>query len=103
MTGAKPQTWVRETWDLKDYEAKDLLKGNASEPVWERILTHKNGGWSVALPILGAVIGQSLDDHLEKQRARHEQQAARLGALVRDLRPVDPTGPGDRPRVVPRR
>lgn len=86
--GAKPQTWVRETWDLKDYEAKDLLKGNASEPVWERILKHKNGGWAVAIPILGAVIGQDLHDFIDKERRRHEDQASRLSSLVRDLRPL---------------
>lgn len=86
--GDKPQAWVRKTWGLKEYEAKDLLKGNASEAVWERILKHKNGGWAVAIPILGAVIGQDLHDFIDKERRRHEDQASRLSSLVRDLRPL---------------
>jgi hypothetical protein len=35
------QTWVRETWGLKDYEAKHLIKGDASETVWERLLKQR--------------------------------------------------------------
>ena len=27
--GQPLQKWVRETWGLKDYEAKDLIRGNA--------------------------------------------------------------------------
>lgn len=84
--GQAAQRWVRQTWDLKDYEAKDLLKGNASEPVWERILKHRNGGWAVALPIMGAVIGHGVEDFLLEQRKRHADLARRHGALVRDLR-----------------
>jgi hypothetical protein len=84
--GLPAQTWVRQTWGLKDYEAKDLLKGNSSEPVWERILKHPNGGWSVALPILGAVIGHDVEVFLQAQRKRHVEIARRHGALVRDLR-----------------
>lgn len=94
--GMPPQRWVRQTWDFKDYEAKDLLKGNASEPMWERILKHKNGGWAVALPILGAVIGHGIEDFLQDQRKRHAELARRNGALVRDLRA---SAPAHRPRV----
>jgi hypothetical protein len=93
--GMPPQRWVRQTWDFKDYEAKDLLKGNASEPMWERILKHKNGGWGVALPILGAVIGVGIEDFLLDQRKRHADLARRHGALVRDLRAG---APASRPR-----
>jgi hypothetical protein len=38
------QTYARERWDLTTAEAKDLLKGDASEAVWERIMRHPNGG-----------------------------------------------------------
>ena len=34
--GIAPQAWVRKAWDFKDYEAKELLRGNASEAMWER-------------------------------------------------------------------
>lgn len=84
--------WAQRTWDLKDYEAKDLLKGNASESVWERILKHRNGGWRVALPVLGAVIGESFDDFISSERqrlanehARIASENARLASLAGDL------------------
>jgi hypothetical protein len=67
--------WLMRQYGLKEYEAKDLLKGNASEAVWERIVKHKNGGWQVVIPVLGAVIGQSLDAFIasEIEDIRHER------------------------------
>jgi hypothetical protein len=88
--GVPLQKWVRETWGLKDYEAKDLIKGNASETVWERILKQRgpHGGWRVALPILGSVIGEDIAEHFanEKAQVAHERAAqaaeeTRLAAL----------------------
>jgi len=76
--------WVQRQWGLEPYEAKDLLKGNASEAIWERIVKHKtNGGWKVVIPVLGAVIGQSLDAFIasEIEDIRHER--AELEALER--------------------
>lgn len=82
------QAWVEHQWDLTDYEAKHLLKGNASEAVWERIVKHPNGGWSVVIPIMGAVIGMSLESYIEQQaeearreRAQWEATEQRLAAL----------------------
>lgn len=78
-SGKPLQAWVRETWGLKDYEAKDLIRGNASEAVWERILKRRGPhcGWVVAIPIIGAVIGQDLADHFanEKAQVAHERAA----------------------------
>lgn len=92
--GQPLQKWVRETWRLKDYEAKDLIKGNASETIWERILKMRGPhcGWRVALPILGAVIGEDIAEHIasEKQKVAHErarfaEEEARLSALEDQL------------------
>jgi hypothetical protein len=95
--GMPAQAWVRKTWDFNDYEAKHLLKGDASEPMWERILKHPNGGWAVAIPIMGSVVGQSLEDYIKKQAeaARREQlewearerHIAALSAGARGRRP----------------
>lgn len=88
--GQPLQTWVRVTWGLKEYEAKDLIRGNASETVWERILKRRGPhcGWSVAIPIMGAVIGHDIADHFanEKAQVAHERAAyaaeeARLATL----------------------
>ncbi|MCR5876955.1 hypothetical protein [Phenylobacterium sp. J367] len=101
-----PQAWVRETWDLETYEAKDLLKGNASEAVWEKIIRHRNGGWRVVLPIMGSVIGHSLEDFIEAERRELEHEAQARERRARELadaeaflrrRPVAAVGAGSRP------
>lgn len=104
--GKPPQQWVRETWGLKDYEAKHLLRGNASEVMWERILKLRgpHGGWSVALPVMGAIIGQDVADHFASEReqvaherARHEAEEARISrleALARERRSFGRVGRG---------
>lgn len=88
--GRPPQAWVRETWGLKDYEAKHLLRGNASEVVFERLLKRRGPhlGWRLALPILGAVIGEDIAEHFASElrevadeRARAEAREARISAL----------------------
>lgn len=90
------QRYVEREWGLKDYEAKDLLKGNASEAVWERIQKHPNGGWAVTLPVMGAVIGLSLEEwlgrrlaaeqeRLENERRRYEAEHARAAQMARDV------------------
>jgi hypothetical protein len=93
------QAWCEDRWGLKDYEAKDLLKGNASETVWERIVKHPNGGWSVVIPVMGAVIGMSLESYIERQaqearleRAQWEateKRLAELSARVAERRRLD--------------
>jgi hypothetical protein len=104
------QTWIRRTFDFEVYEAKEVIRGNASEALWERIVKHPNGGWPVVLPVMGAVIGQSLDQWLnerlaaeERRLAREQQQLeaarARVATTARDVaalvglgrgRPADP-------------
>lgn len=79
------QAWCEERWDLRDYEAKDLLKGNASETVWEKIVKHPNGGWAVVIPVLGCVIGQSLEDYIEQQAEEARRERAEWDARERHL------------------
>jgi hypothetical protein len=77
MAGVPRQAWCRRVWKLKDYEAKDLLKGNASETVWERIMKMRGPhcGWAVALPVVAAVVGQDLHDFFRDQM-RHAAREA---------------------------
>lgn len=79
-------------WGLTLDEGRGVVSGRTSQATLDRILKHPNGGWSVALPVLGAVIGHGLDHFLQAERARHVELARRNRALVRDLR----AGPGDR-------
>lgn len=101
--GVPRQTWVRNVWKLKDYEAKDLLKGNASETVWERILKRRGQphcGWSVALPIMAAVIGEEVSDFFRDQMRQAAKEAAlaeeddRLAAIAWRRLASDPAGAG---------
>jgi hypothetical protein len=94
--GIPAQAFVRKVWGLKEYEAKDLLKGNASEALWERIVKSRHpehGGWKVVLPVVAAMIGKTVEEHLTEERRKHVELARRSGALVRDLRAVDPVRP----------
>lgn len=86
---------IERCWDLSPDEAKRLLRGEASLRTIEKILSHKNGGWSLALPILGGVIGHGLTDFIASERSRldHEaeqrrQRAAELGEAERLLHTV---------------
>lgn len=79
------QAWCEEHWGLRPYEAKDLLKGNASEAVWERIVKHPNGGWAVVIPIMGAVIGLSLEDYIEQKAREAERERIEWQSRERDL------------------
>lgn len=79
------QGWVEMEWGLTDYEAKHLLKGNASEAVWERIVKHPNGGWAVVIPIMGAVIGLSLEDYIEQKAREAERERIEWQSRERDL------------------
>ena len=88
-----PQGGLEKTFDFKPYEAKTVLKADASEPLWERMVKHKNGGWRVVLPVMGAVIGHGLDDfvqaeqrRLARERERYAAQERRLAAMAGDMR-----------------
>lgn len=101
--GKPAQTWVRETWGFTAAEAKEVLKANASEVLWERIIQHPNGGWKVMIPVMGSVIGLSLEDHIHselrglqheaQERERAAQQLAVAEAILRGT-PVVAVGAG---------
>jgi hypothetical protein len=102
--GMPRQTWVRRVWNMADYEAKDILRGNASKAHYERILKLKgeHRGWFVGLVVTGAVIGQPIHEFFREQtrlaakeaeQAKHHEQLAtaawgRLAAAHRDSRAV---------------
>lgn len=85
------RTWPTNTsgnaakaWRIPKTTAANLLKGSASDATLTTIL--RAGGWQLALAVVGATIGQTLEDHLERERNAHEAHAERLGALARHLR-----------------
>jgi hypothetical protein len=77
---------VETEWDLSVDDARSVVEGKASKRIISRIWKHPRGGWSVALPVMGAVIGQPIDAFFRNQMIqaakaaehaqRHEQLAA---------------------------
>lgn len=90
---------IARQFDLSLDEARALIEGKASAAVLDKIWKHPNGGWRVALPVLGAVIGQSADafilnekKRLADERRSFEAEEARLVEVARDLRTYGPVG-----------
>jgi hypothetical protein len=79
---------VSKEWDLTPAEAKSLVEATASITTIEKVWKHPRGGWEIALPVIGAVIGRHLDQHLELQRRQADERARRLGSLAHELRPA---------------
>lgn len=95
---------VMKEWDLNDEEARSVCTGRASWATFDKIVSHKRGGWAVLFPIFGALLDQTAEQFIIRERTAHAEHAARLGALVGDYWPLgpnrsgDPTGrPGKRP------
>lgn len=91
--GIPKQTWVVRNWKLKDYEAKDLLKGNASEAIWERIIKAggPHGGWRIVIPVMGAVVGMALEDFIQAERKALENEAQQREREARELATIEAT------------
>lgn len=91
---------VSKDIDLDKTTAKNLLKGHASDATITKAI--RAGGWDMAMAVIGSVIGTSLDDHIENERAKHEQRAARLAQVARSLRARPDEGGLHSPLVDPR-
>lgn len=88
---------VAREWNLTTDEARCVIEGRASAATLDRIWKHPNGGWRVLLPVMGAVIGQTADafiirekERLANERRSFEEREARLVEMARDLRAVGP-------------
>lgn len=87
-----------KAWGVPKSTAANLLKGHASDATVTRII--RAGGWALALPVIGAVIGEPVHAFFRDQMRQaakdaeraheHEQLAA---AAYRRLE-SDPTPPG---------
>lgn len=66
--------------------ARHAVNNAASLTTYDQI--KKAGGWQVIFAVEAAVIGQTVDQFLIELKASHEQNGARLAALVGDGRPL---------------
>lgn len=82
---------MAQTFKITKDTAANVLKGHASDATVTAIL--RAGGWPLALAVVGATIGESLDQFIDSERERlaHERsecerQERRMVALAADLR-----------------
>lgn len=98
------RTWPLNTsvhaaraWGIPKTTAANLLKGHASDATVTRII--RSGGWALALPVIGAVIGEPVHAFFREQmrqaakeadRAQHHEQLAQAAYRRLADRPADP-------------
>jgi hypothetical protein len=80
------RTWPLNTsgqaakaWRIDKSTAANLLKGHASDATITRVL--RAGGWRMASAVVGAVIGQSIEDHLDLELEAIRAERSRLDEL----------------------
>lgn len=92
-------------WEISKATAKNVLKGHASDTTITHIL--RVGGWSLAIAVVGATIGERLEDFIQAERRALEQEAQQREREARELatieatlfrRPVADVGAGSAPR-----
>lgn len=83
-------------WGLSDEQARTVCEASASKATLEHIFKHKRGGWPLVLDIFGRMLGEGLDQHLERERRRHAERAEQIGEVVRDFRAALGGGHRDR-------
>lgn len=64
-----------KAWGVPKSTAANVLKGHASDATVTAII--RAGGWALALPVIGAVIGQPVDEFFRAQMKSAAQEAMR--------------------------
>lgn len=68
---------VEAEWGLSVDDARSVVEGKASKRIISKIWKHPRGGWSVAIPVMGAVIGQPIEAFFRDQMKRAAREAER--------------------------
>lgn len=77
---------VRARFGLNDDEARSLCEGSPSPTTLDKVW--RKEGWGIVLAVFTRLLGEGVDQHLEREKRRHAEQAERLGEIIRDLRVV---------------
>lgn len=95
---------VAREWGLTHEQARSVCDGSASKATLEHIFRHKRGRWPLILEVFARFLGEGVDQHLSRERERHEQRAKQIAEHLRDLRPAGSgghhDGSGERSRVA---
>jgi hypothetical protein len=76
-------------WGIPKSTAANLLKGHASDATLTIVL--RAGGWPLAIAVVGATIGQRLEDFIRAERKGLEDEAQRRDREARELATIEAT------------
>lgn len=88
-----------KAWGVPKTTAANLLKGHASDATVTKII--RSGGWALALPVIGAVIGEPVHEFFREQMrqaakdAERAQEHQRLAAAAYGRLAPDPADLGE--------
>ncbi|MFN3858146.1 MAG: hypothetical protein ACK4RV_10370 [Caulobacter sp.] len=74
---------IAREWDLSDDQARSVVEAKPSGTTIDQIWKHPRGGWRVLLPVMGAVIGKPLHEHLRAEIAVVSREQEELEAHAR--------------------
>lgn len=68
-------THAAKAWGISKTTAANVLKGHASDATVTAII--RSGGWALALPVIGAVIGEPVHEFFREQMRQAAKDAER--------------------------
>lgn len=77
---------IEREWDLTSEQARSVVEASASSATLDEIWLHPRGGWAVLFPVFGALLNETAEEFIQKERRRHVERAGRLRSLARDIR-----------------
>lgn len=90
------RTWPLNTsvhaakaWKIPKSTAASLMKGHASDATITAVL--RAGGWPLAIAVVGATIGERLEDFIHEERKSLEREAQQREREARELATIEST------------
>lgn len=75
---------VAKRFKLTNDEARAVCDGSASPTTLDKVW--RKGGWGLVIAVFTRLLGEGLDQHLERERRHLAEHDQKLGAMVSDLR-----------------
>jgi hypothetical protein len=76
-----------QAWGIPKTTAKSLMKGHASDATMTAVL--RAGGWPLAIAVIGATIGERLEDFIQAERKSLEREAQQREREARELATIE--------------
>lgn len=75
---------IERLWGLSSDEARAVCEGSASQRTLDKVW--RAGGWGLVLPVFTKLLGEGVDQHIARERARNAATASTLREVSRSLR-----------------